>query len=76
MTIADDIVALVKRRRPLRLTEVDIAQMLFGQTKGYQQRVNGACRLLAQTGQLVRHGKGGPASPYTYALPPMDLRRL
>ncbi len=73
MTIADDIVALVERKRRLRLTEEDIADMLFGQNNAYQQRVNADCRLLIQTGKLVRHGNGGPADPYTYSLP--DKRR-
>ena len=74
MTVADDIMALVKRKRRLHLTEEDIADMLFGQDKAYQQRVNADCRLLVQEGRLVRNGRGGPDDPYTYSLPPM-LRR-
>jgi hypothetical protein len=74
MTIADDIVALVQRKHRLRLTEEDIADMLYGQNHGYQQRVNSDCRLLVQQGRLVRHGKGGPADPYTYSLPPIKRR--
>ena len=74
MTIADDIVALIKRKRRLRLTEEDIADMLFGQNNGYQQRVNAACRLLDKQGRLMRHGKSGPADPYTYSLPPIKRR--
>jgi hypothetical protein len=71
MTIADDIVALVERKRRLRLTEEDIADMLFGQGNAYQQRVNAQCRLLVKAGRLVRHGKGGAAHPFTYSLPPL-----
>jgi hypothetical protein len=74
MTIADDIEALVSRKRRLSLTEEDIAEMLFGQDHAYQQRVNADCRLLVQTGRLVRHGKGGPTDPYTYGLPPIKRR--
>lgn len=74
MTIADDILALVERKRRLRLTEEDIADMLFGQHHSYQQRVNSDCRLLVQQGRLVRHGKGGPADPYTYSLAPVHRR--
>jgi hypothetical protein len=76
MTVADDIVDLVTRKRRLRLTEEDIADMLFGQNHGYQQRVNADCRLLVQRGLLVRLGNGGPASPYTYALPPIKRRKI
>jgi hypothetical protein len=76
MTIADDIVALVERKQHrLRLTEEDIADMLFGQNNAYQQRVNADCRLLSDTGRLVRHGDGGPADPYTYSLPPIKRRK-
>jgi hypothetical protein len=78
MTIADDIVALVerkqRRKRPLHLTEEDIAEMLFGQDKAYQQRVNQDCRLLVGQGKLVRDGEGGPADPFTYSLPPISRR--
>ena len=76
MTIADDIVALVERKHRLRLTEEDIADMLFGQNHAYQQRVNADCRLLVDAGRLVRHGKGGPATPYTYGLPPIKRRKV
>jgi len=48
MTIADDIEALIKRKRRLSLTEEDIADMLFGQNNAYQQRVNSACRQLVE----------------------------
>jgi hypothetical protein len=76
MTIADDIVALVGRKRRLRLTEEDIADMLYGQNRASQQRVNPACRRLVSEGRLVRHGKGGQDDPYTYSLPkPPKLRR-
>jgi hypothetical protein len=71
MTIADDIEALVKRKQHrLRLTEEDIAEMLFGQANAYQQRVNQDCRLLVNAGRLVRNGNGGPADPYWYSTPP------
>ncbi len=70
MTIADDIEALVERKqRRLRLTEEDIAEMLFGQKHAYQQRVNSACLQLLKAKRLVREGKGGPANPYWYHLP-------
>jgi hypothetical protein len=75
MTIADDIVALVRRKgHRLNLTEEDIAEMLFGQDNAYQQRVNSDCRLLINQGRLVRHGKGGPGDPCTYHIPPIKRR--
>jgi hypothetical protein len=76
MTIADDIEALVKHKPRLRLTEADIADMLFGQKNGYQQRVNSACLKLLAEKRLVRQGKGGPGTPYTYSLPPIKRRKL
>ena len=76
MTIADDIVTLIARKRRLRLTEEDIADMLFSQNKAYQQRVNSACRQLVQQGKLVRNGKGGPTDPYTYSLAPIKRRQI
>jgi hypothetical protein len=74
MTIADDIVELVKRKRRLKLTEEDIADFLFGQNNAYQQRVNSTCRRLIAEGRLVRQGKGGPADPFTYSLPALKRR--
>jgi hypothetical protein len=74
MTIADDIEALVKRKRRLSLTEEDIADMLFGQNNAYQQRVNSACRQLVNEGRLLRRGEGGPADPFTYHVPPIRRR--
>jgi hypothetical protein len=58
MTIADDIEALVNRKRRLSLTEEDIADMLFGQNNALQQRVNSACRQLVAEKRLVRQGNG------------------
>jgi hypothetical protein len=75
MTVADDILALVQRKQHrLNLTEEDIAEMLFGQNNGYQQRVNSDCRLLVDAGKLERRGKGGPADPFTYHTPPIPRR--
>ncbi len=74
MTIADDIEALVNRKRRLSLSEEDIADMLYGQNNAYQQRVNSACRRLVEEKRLVRHGKGGPSDPFTYHPPPINRR--
>jgi hypothetical protein len=73
MTIADQVEALVMRKRRLSLSEIDIADCLFGEANAYQQRVNFACRQLVREGRLVRHGEGGPGDPYTYR--PTPIRR-
>jgi hypothetical protein len=75
MTIADDIEALVNRKRRLSLTEEDIADMLFGQHNAFKQRVNPACRQLVAEKRLVRQGNGGLSDPYTYHPPPIKRRR-
>lgn len=76
MTIADDVECLVKRKWPrLKLTEDDIAEMLFGQASAYQQRVNKACRQLVDEKRLGREGEGIPYYPHTYKPLSMINRR-
>ena len=65
MTIGDDILKFVELR-PGR-TEAEIAAAVIGR-KGYQQRVNGDCRLLVDRGLIERRGQGGPGDPYRYYL--------
>lgn len=65
MTLIDSVLQAV-RQRPHQ-TEYEISQTLFG-GEGYQQRVNGRCRYLVRTGQLIRSGKGGVGDPFTYTL--------
>jgi hypothetical protein len=74
MTVAERVEELVKQNVRLQLTEQNIADMLFGQLNGYQQRVNSSCRRLVAEGRLVREGKGGPSDPYIYRLPPIKRR--
>jgi hypothetical protein len=76
MTIPDEIIALVERKRRLSLTEADIVDMLFGQNKAYQQRVNSACGLLVARGLLVRRGRGGRDDPFTYHPRPIKRRKF
>jgi hypothetical protein len=76
MAISDEIITLVERKRRLSLTEADIAAMLFGQKKAYQQRVNSACRLLVARGLLVRRGRGGRDDPFTYHPRPVKRRKF
>lgn len=72
MTIADDILDLLKRKRRLKLTAIDIAEMLYWEDKTYQQRVNADCLILYQQGKLARDGKGSLADPYTYSIAPIE----
>ena len=72
MTVADDILAEVKRKPGL--TESELAVNIFGRKNAYQQRVNQACRMLVSEHKLVRQGKGGASDPFTYREPPIRRR--
>lgn len=58
MTIADDILDLLKRKRRLKLTAIDIAEMLYWEDKSYRPCVQADCSLLYEQGRLLRDGKG------------------
>jgi hypothetical protein len=74
MTIADDIVELLKRKHHLPgLTGRDIAELLFGQEHGSQSRVTAALQKLVKEKRLERKGNRWS---YTYHLPPFPRRRL
>lgn len=72
MTVADDILAEVRRRSGL--TEAEIAALIFRRKNAYQQRVNSTCRRLVAEGKLERQGKGGWGNEFTYHLP--KIRRV
>jgi hypothetical protein len=74
MTVADDILDLLKRKRRLKLTAIDIAEMLYWEDKTYQQRVRADCLMLYEQGKLVRDGKGSLADPHTYSIAPIERR--
>jgi len=65
MTIAEDIVTLVKRKPHLHMTGEDIAEMLYGQRDGYQ-RVQSALQQLVEDKVLDRSGDGVAGHPYKY----------
>jgi hypothetical protein len=67
MTIADDIMDLMKRKRKLRLTALDMAQILYWDDKTYEKRVAANCVMLYEQGSLARSGAGTPADPYAYS---------
>lgn len=68
MTITDDILGLLKRKRRLRLTALDIAEILYWEDRTYQQRVVANCLMLYEQGSLARNGTGSPNDPYTYSM--------
>jgi hypothetical protein len=72
MTVAEDIMYEVSRKAGL--TESDLAALIFGRQKAYQQRVNSTCRKLVSEGRLIRDGNGGWGDPFTYRLPPIKRR--
>ena len=68
MTVADNILDMLKRKRRLKLTAIDIAEMLYWEDKTYQQRVKASCLTLHEQGRLIRDGEGSLASPYVYSI--------
>ena len=74
MTIADDILDLLKRKRRLKLTAIDLAEMLYWEDKTYRHRVQADCSLLYEQGRLLRDGKGSLSDPYTYSVAPTERR--
>jgi hypothetical protein len=68
MTVADDILDLVKRKRRLKLTALDIAEILYWEDKTYRQRVVANCLTLYEQGILARGGTGSLADPFTFSL--------
>jgi hypothetical protein len=47
-------------------TQREIAQGLYGEKLGRQQRVNPYCALMVAAGEIVQRGAGGPGDPYRY----------
>ena len=74
MTIADEILDLLKRKSRLKLTAIDIAEMLYWEDKTCQQRVKADCLTLYGQDRLVRDGKGSVADPYVYSITPIERR--
>jgi len=75
MTVADDILDMLKRKRRLKLTAIDIAEMLYWEDKTYQQRVKASCLMLHEQGRLVRDGQGSLADPYVYSVAAIERQR-
>lgn len=72
MTIAEEILDLLKRKRRLKLAATDIAEMLYWGDKACQQRVKADCLTLYEQSRLVRDGRGSQGDPYVYSLAPIE----
>ncbi len=66
--ITDQILDLMKRKRRLRLTALDIAEILYWEDKTYRKRVVANCATLYEQGVLARSGTGSVADPFTYGI--------
>jgi len=75
MTVADEILDLLKRKRRLKLTAIDIADMLYWEDKTYKQRVKADCLTLYEQNRLTRDGQGSVADPYVYGISPIERER-
>jgi hypothetical protein len=74
VSIADEILELLKRKRRLKLTAIDIAEMLYWGDKTCQQRVKTDCLMLYEKNRLVRDGRGSRGDPYVYSIAPIERR--
>jgi hypothetical protein len=68
MTIAEEILDLLKRKRRLRLTALDIAEILHWEDKTYRQRILVNCMMLYEQGTITRSGTGSLADPFVYGM--------
>jgi hypothetical protein len=55
----------------LKLTAIDIAEMLYSEDKAFKRRVSADCLTLYEQNRLTRDGKGSAADPYVYGIPPI-----
>ncbi len=75
MSVADDILDLLRRKRRLKLTASDIAEMLYWEDRTYyEHRVRADCLSLYDQGKLLRDGKGSLTDPYMYSMTPRERR--
>jgi hypothetical protein len=74
MTVADEILDLLKRKRRLKLTAIDIAEMLYWGDRVCQQRVKADCLALYEQDRILRNGRGSRSDPYVYSIAPLERR--
>jgi len=75
MTIADEILDLLKRKRRLKLTAVDIAEILYWEDKTCQRRVEADCLTLYEQDRLIRDGEGSLTDPFVYSIAAIERGR-
>jgi hypothetical protein len=75
MIVEDEILDFLRRKRRLKLTATDIAEILFWDDKTYQQRVKASCLTLYEQGRLVRDGQGSVADPHKYSIAAIERER-
>jgi hypothetical protein len=74
MTIADEILELLRRKRRLKLAAPDIAEMLYWEDRACQHRVKAECVTLYEQKRILRDGRGSSGDPYVYSLAPIERR--
>jgi hypothetical protein len=72
MTIADDILDLLRRKRRLKLAAIDIGEMLYFGDWTSQQRVKADCLTLYEQKRIHRDGRGSRDDPYVYSIAPLE----
>jgi hypothetical protein len=74
MAVADEIIDLLRRKRRLKLSASDIAEMLYWEDQTYKQRVKADCLMLYEQNRLSREGKGSADDPYVYSISSTERR--
>ena len=74
MAVADEIIDLLRRKRRLKLSASDIADMLYREDQTYKQRVRADCLMLYEQNRLCREGKGSVDDPYVYGISSIERR--
>jgi hypothetical protein len=74
MAVADEIIDLLRRKRRLKLSASDIADMLYWEDQTYKQRVRADCLMLYEQNRLCREGKGSVDDPYVYGISSVERR--
>ena len=72
MTTADEILDLLRRKRRLKLTAIDIAECLYWGDWASQQRVKADCLTLYEQCRILRDGSGSRPDPYVYSIAPCE----
>ena len=71
MSTADEILDLLRRKRRLKLTAIDIAECLYWGDRASQQRIKADCLTLYEEHRVLRDGTGSRDDPYVYSIAPL-----